>query len=79
MASFDPFMPSQPSNSNSDNSIPFGWVELRDPATGLPYYANQVTGETQWSFPTTTPPTTPALQKEAIILTNFDCMKLYRH
>lgn len=32
-------------------TLPTGWMELQDPGTGRPYYANQVTGEVSWDKP----------------------------
>ena len=32
-------------------ALPTGWMELQDPGTGRPYYANQATGEVSWDKP----------------------------
>ena len=37
-------------------AVPIGdgtWMAAEDPASGAVYYANQVTGATQWEWPTT--------------------------
>lgn len=33
------------------NGLPAGWIQLVDPNSGRPYYANQATGQTQWDPP----------------------------
>lgn len=37
--------------------LPSGWMELHDPNSRLPYYANQATGETTWDRPQAIPST----------------------
>ena len=44
----------------SDATLPSGWIELRDPASGRVYYANAETGQSQWTVPV--PPAPPTLQ-----------------
>lgn len=37
------------------DAVPIGdgtWMAAEDPASGVVYYANQVTGATQWEWPT---------------------------
>lgn len=41
------------------DTLPDGWVKAFDPGTGLPYYANPATGETQWEPPRRRPPPPP--------------------
>ncbi|KAF3556841.1 hypothetical protein F2Q69_00017804 [Brassica cretica] len=42
----------------SANTLPLGWVDAKDPATGATYYYNQHTGATQWERPLELPSTT---------------------
>eukprot|EP00536_Pseudo-nitzschia_multiseries_P003977 jgi/Psemu1/253120/estExt_Genewise1Plus.C_630102 len=37
-----------------------GWIELQDPSSGRPYYANQTTGEVSWDKPQAAPAPEPA-------------------
>ncbi|CAA7017977.1 unnamed protein product [Microthlaspi erraticum] len=39
------------------STLPFGWVDARDPSTGATYYYNQQTGKTQWERPLEPTPT----------------------
>jgi hypothetical protein len=41
------------------SGLPAGWVQLVDPTSGHPYYANQATGQTQWEPPVAVPAVTP--------------------
>ena len=42
-------VPPPPPGPPSD--LPPGWQEAKDPATGVTYYFNPSTGETQWTKP----------------------------
>jgi protein transport protein SEC31 len=44
---------SQPALPSVPATLPHGWIQLLDPATQKPYFANQVTGHTQWETPST--------------------------
>ncbi|XP_048634628.1 polyglutamine-binding protein 1 isoform X2 [Brassica napus] len=41
------------------NTLPLGWVDAKDPATGATYYYNQHTGATQWERPLELPSSAP--------------------
>ncbi len=41
-------------------ALPDGWMELQDPSSGRPYYANQATGEVSWDRPEIPPVQAPA-------------------
>lgn len=32
-------------------TLPPGWAEAKDPETGAPYFYNEITGESQWEYP----------------------------
>lgn len=55
---------SQPQQQVSASPVPTallaGWVELQDPSSGRPYYANQTTGEVSWDKPEAVPVSAPA-------------------
>ncbi|CAH8371524.1 unnamed protein product [Eruca vesicaria subsp. sativa] len=46
--------PPFPTNAST---LPLGWVDAKDPASGATYYYNQHTGATQWERPLELPPT----------------------
>ncbi|KFK36956.1 hypothetical protein AALP_AA4G194400 [Arabis alpina] len=48
---------SSPFPSNT-STLPLGWVDVKDPASGATYYFNQHTGTTQWERPLELPPAT---------------------
>ena len=39
------------------HSLPYGWTEMTDPASGRCYFVNQAQGLTQWERPIHSPPT----------------------
>lgn len=41
------------------SALPTGWIELVDPSSGRPYYANQATGEVSWDKPQAAPVPAP--------------------
>jgi len=41
------------------NELPQGWLALQDPSSGMTYYANQLTGQTQWEKPPAPLPPSP--------------------
>lgn len=43
------------------STLPLGWVEAKDPATGATYYYNQHTGATQWERPLELLPSTTSI------------------
>ncbi|XP_010505864.1 PREDICTED: polyglutamine-binding protein 1-like [Camelina sativa] len=43
------------------STLPLGWVDARDPASGATYYYNQHTGTCQWERPVELSSTTPSL------------------
>ena len=46
---------------DANHPLPAGWIAQQDPSSGRTFYANTVTGQTQWEQPqpTHTPPRTP--------------------
>jgi len=42
-------------NYQNPNELPSGWIALKDPNSGMTYYANQTTGETTWEKPSPPP------------------------
>ena len=42
-----------------EDALPVGWISLVDPASGMTYYANEVTGVTTWDRPRSIPSTVP--------------------
>lgn len=43
--------------SMEKTSLPSGWVEAKDPASGASYYYNETSGKSQWERPVETSPT----------------------
>ncbi|GMN56731.1 hypothetical protein TIFTF001_025844 [Ficus carica] len=56
--------------SMEKTSLPSGWVEAKDPASGASYYYNETSGKSQWERPVETSPTiqppTPPLPEDWI-------------
>ena len=43
-----PHDPSSPPRGGAPATLPAGWAEAKDPASGDTYYYNESTGETAW-------------------------------
>jgi Sec23-binding domain of Sec16/WW domain len=52
-------------------SLPDGWMELIDEASGIPYYLNQVDGSTTWDKPGFGSPTVDTVSEHAVEPANY--------